>query len=107
MNDAIIGSVQTGEQFNFFTGSSIGGLNFLETVTGGTASCTPFMGIADTCLINFTNASVIGVQQNNSGDVLITAVSGNFTTSAPEPASLALLGSGLIAFGIFRRRRSM
>jgi len=106
MNDAIIGSVQNGEQFNFFTGSSIGGLNFLETVTGGTASCTPFMGIADTCLINFTNAAVIGVEQNNAGDVLITAVSGNFT-SAPEPASLALLGAGLVAFGVFRRRRSM
>jgi len=106
MNDAIIGSVQSGEQFNFFTGSSIGGLNFLETVTGGTASCTPFMGIADTCLINFTNAAVIGVEQNNAGDVLITAVSGNFT-SAPEPASLALLGAGLVAFGVLRRRRSM
>jgi hypothetical protein len=35
MNDAIIGSVQTGEQFNFFTGSSILGLTFFGTFTGG------------------------------------------------------------------------
>jgi len=105
MNDAIIGSVQTGEQFNFFTGSSIAGLTFFGTFTGGT--CAPDPGFADTCLINFPDASFIGVQQNNAGDVLITAVSGNFTTSAPEPASLALFGSALIAFGIFRRRRSM
>ena len=81
---------------------SIAGLTLFGTFTGGTCATA---GVADTCLINFPDASVIGVQQNNAGNVLITAGSGNFTTSAPEPATLALLGSGLIAFGIFRRRR--
>jgi hypothetical protein len=33
------------------------------------------------------------------------SVRSDVETTAPEPVSLALLGSGLAAFGIFRRRR--
>lgn len=99
MNDAVIGSVDAGDTFNFFTGSSIASLTFFgmfdDTCTGP---------VANTCLITFPDAAAIAVQTDN-GSVLITAVSATLST-VPESASAALFGTAILGLGALLRRRA-
>ena len=100
IDDAIIGSAQAGENFQFFTGSSIATLApFGGIMAGGT--CTPGP-VADTCSVSGFSALVVGVQSGGTGNVLLVAVS---QPTVPEPATLTLLGSALAGFAFVQRRR--
>jgi hypothetical protein len=103
MNDAIIGSVDVGDTFNFFTGPSILGLSFFGMFD---SSCTG--PVAGTCMITFPDAAAVGIQ-TDSGSVLLTAVSGTASGTAPEPSTRAmlLLGFAGLGYASFRQRGAM
>lgn len=100
MNDAIIGSVDAGDTFNFFTGSSILGLTFFGMFD---SSCTG--PVAGTCMITFPDAAAVGIQ-TDSGSVLLTAVSATASGAVPEPSTWAMLLLGFAALGFVGYRKA-
>ena len=109
ITDAIIGSIQAGETFNFFTQNTLGGAFVqLNGAPIGQTCIGPGFSVAGTDQCRWdapTGQTRFGVAvQAVAGDELLSSVS-VAAPRVPEPASVLLLGSGLLALGLLQGRR--
>src|SRR5579864_849479 len=89
-----IGSVQSGEGYDIWEGSTLGSSGSL-VITNGQLDETPFT-------VNLNSKDPYLAVSAYANDVLLSSLAASPT---PEPGTLALLGTGLLAFGFGLRRR--
>jgi hypothetical protein len=87
-----IDSVQTGESYDIWISNTLGQPGTL-IIANGTMNNTAFT-------VSLTQGTYLGISAGKSGNVLL-----NSLTVTPEPASLALFGTGLLLAGLFFSRR--